>query len=96
MKTWRKDFSIILFFLAVFSVSYGTPVTADASYSASCEAQAENLKDDCAALEALYDATGGGSGVRKPTGRPRSRFINGKESRQIRAGLQCSCSTPPA
>ena len=65
MKTWRKDFSIILFFLAVFSVSYGTPVTADASYSASCEAQAENLKDDCAALEALYDATGGGQWSKK-------------------------------
>ena len=61
MKPWRKDFSIILFFLAAFSVSHGIPVTADASYSDACDFQTENLKDDCAALEALYDKTGGGS-----------------------------------
>ncbi len=61
MKPWRKVFSIILFFLAAFCVSHGIPVTADASYSTSCAAQAnDDLRDDCVALEALYDATGGG------------------------------------
>ena len=69
MKPWRKVFSIIPFFLAAFSVSHGIPVTADAqqSYSASCDFQTENLKDDCAALEALYDATGGGSWTKYST-----------------------------
>ena len=62
MRTWRKVFSRMLFFLVVFSVSHGIPVVADASYSASCAAQAnDDLKDDCTALEALYDATGGDS-----------------------------------
>ena len=66
MRTWRKVFSRMLFFLVVFSVSHGIPVVADASSnSASCEAQAADLKDDCTALEALYDATGGPSWTRK-------------------------------
>ena len=65
MRTWRKVFSRMLFFLVVFSVSHGIPVAADASYSTSCDAQAADLKDDCTALEALYDATGGPSWTKK-------------------------------
>ena len=62
MRTWRKVFSRMLFFLVVFSVAHGIPVAADASYSTSCAAQATTaLKDDCTTLEALYDATGGTS-----------------------------------
>ena len=49
-----------LFLLAVFSVSWGISVAANAQRSTLCEGQAnDNLKADCEALEALYDATGG-------------------------------------
>ena len=51
-----------LFLLAVFSVSWGISAAANAQRSALCEGQAtENLKKDCAELEALYDAAGGSS-----------------------------------
>ena len=49
-----------LFLLAVFSVSWGISAAANAQRSTLCEGQAnDNLKADCEALEALYDATGG-------------------------------------
>ena len=61
MKKFRILFFSFLLFLSVLCVSHGVSVTEAAEYSDSCDAQITELKDDCTALESLYDAAGGDS-----------------------------------
>ena len=59
MKKIRVLFSSFIFSLVAFSVPCGVSPAEAAEYSESCDAQAAELKDDCTALEAFYDSTGG-------------------------------------
>ena len=54
-------FRVSFFSFVAFGVPCGITVAESAEYSDSCNAQTPSLKDDCTALESLYDATGGDS-----------------------------------
>ena len=62
IATCRIPATLLILTLLLTCQSTRKAEAANKQYSASCEAQAhEDLKDDCTALESLYDATGGDS-----------------------------------